>query len=86
MAKAALERKVTIEKAGKTHNASVRQAVFERIAEKALSGDMKAVSFLLAREIEEQPPSNHSAVPPETALEILRAYFAREKTKEGDKS
>jgi hypothetical protein len=86
MAQAALEQKVKIEKAGKTHKASVRQAAFERIAEKALSGDMKSVSFLLAREIEEQPPPNLWAVAPETALEILRAYFAREKTKKGDKS
>ena len=76
---------VKFEKAGKTHKASVRQAVYDRIAEKALSGDMKAVSFLLEREIEEQPPPNQWAVPPDTALEIIRAYIAREKTK-GDKS
>jgi hypothetical protein len=85
MARAALERKVCLED-GPNRKASVRQVAFERIGEKALAGDIKSVNFLLARENDEQPPvPNQLPVPPETALEILREYFSRERAKKGHK-
>jgi Family of unknown function (DUF5681) len=86
MARAALERKVDRSEDGSNRKASVRQVAFERIGEKALAGDIKSVNFLLARENDEQPPvPDQLPVPSETALEILRAYFARERAKKGHK-
>jgi hypothetical protein len=44
------------------------------------------VNFLLARENDEHPPvPDRLPVPPETALEIIREYFARERAKKGNK-
>ena len=86
MARAALERKVSLPEDGSNRKTSVRQVAFERIGEKALAGDIKSVNFLLARENDEQPPvPDQLPVPPETALEILREYFARERAKKGVK-
>jgi hypothetical protein len=86
MARAALERKVCLSEDGSNRKASVRQVAFERIGDKALAGDIKSVNFLLARENDEQPPvPDQLPVPRETALEILRAYFARERAKKGHK-
>jgi Family of unknown function (DUF5681) len=86
MARAALERKVCLFEAGSNRKASVRQVAYERIGEKALAGDIRSVNFLLARENDEQPPvPDQLPVPPETALEILREYFARERAKKGNK-
>lgn len=82
MAREALERKVGLSEDGSNCKASVRQVAYERIGEKALGGDIKSVNFLLARENDEQPPApDRLPVPPETALEILREYFARERAK-----
>jgi hypothetical protein len=86
MARAALEKKVRLSEAGSNRKASVRQVAFERIGEKALAGDIKSVNFLLAQENDEQPPvPDQLSVPPETALEILREYFARERAKKGNR-
>ncbi len=86
MARAALERKVCLSEDGSNRKTSVRQVAFERIGEKAFAGDIKSVNFLLARENDEQSPvPNQLPVPPETALEILREYFARERAKKGYK-
>jgi hypothetical protein len=82
MAREALERKDGLSEDGSNRKASVRQVAYERIGEKALGGDIKSVNFLLARENDEQPPApDRLPVPPETALEILREYFARERAK-----
>ena len=83
MARAALEQKVLVTDDGSNRKASVRQIAFKRLGEKALSGDIKSMKFLLTRENEEAPPARDPLpVPLETALEILRAYFARETEKE----
>lgn len=83
MARAALEQKVLVTDDGSNRKASVRQIAFKRLGEKALSGDIKSMNFLLTRENEEAPPARDPLpVPLETALEILRAYFARETEKE----
>jgi Family of unknown function (DUF5681) len=68
---------------------SLRQLAFERIGEKASSGDIKSVNFLLARENEEQQLApDQFPVSTETALDIMRAYFERERAskEDGDKS
>ena len=80
MAREALEKKVCLSEDGSNRKSSVRQVAYERIGEKALAGDIKSVNFLLAREDDEQPPvPDQLPVPTETALEILREYFARER-------
>jgi Family of unknown function (DUF5681) len=84
IARAALERNVSED--GSNRKASVRQVAYERIGEKALAGDIKSVNFLLARENDEQPPvPDQLPVRHETALEIIREYFARERAKKGNK-
>jgi hypothetical protein len=82
IAKGALDRKVPVDVGGKIRRSSVRQLAFERIGERALSGDVRSVNFLLTRENKEEPAaSNECPVPRETALDILRQYFMREQQK-----
>ena len=86
MAREALEKKVCLSEDGSNRKSSVRQIGYEHIGEKALAGDIKSMNFLLAREDDEQPPvPDQLPVPPETALEILREYFTRERAKKGNK-
>ena len=88
IAQATLEKKLATAKNGGARK-SLRQLAFERIGEKASSGDIKSVNFLLARENEEQLLApNQFPVSTETALEIMRAYFERERARKGkgDKS
>jgi hypothetical protein len=88
IAQATLEKKLATAKTGGARK-SLRQLAFERIGEKASSGDIKSVDFLLARENEEQQLApDQFPVSTETALDIVRAYFERERAnkREGDKS
>ena len=80
MAQAALDRKVPVGQGEKTRKSSVRQVAFQKIGDKALSGDVRSMNFLLTRENKEQPTNlDECPVPRETALELLRSYFIREK-------
>ena len=85
MARRTLEQKIVVDKDGRPRKQSLRQAAYQRIGEKAFSGDIKSVNFLLARENDEQQASVQHDVPSETALEIIRAFLEREKTAKGDK-
>jgi hypothetical protein len=88
IAQATLEKKLATAKSGGARK-SLRQLAFERIGEKASSGDIKSVNFLLARENEERLLApNQFPVSTETAIEIMRAYFERERARKakGDKS
>jgi hypothetical protein len=86
MARETLEQKIVVDKDGRPRKQSLRQTAYQRIGEKAFSGDIKSVNFLLARENDErQHASVDHDVPPETALEIIRAFLEREKTAKGDK-
>jgi hypothetical protein len=79
IARAALEQKVALND-GDPNKASVRQAAFHNIAQRAASGDIKSVNFLLVHENEEQQrASQQFLVSPETALEIIRRYLERQK-------
>ena len=83
IAQATLEKKLATAKSGGARK-SLRQLAFERIGEKASSGDIKSVNFLLARENEEQLLApKQFPVSTETALEIMRAYFERERARKG---
>ncbi len=85
MARETLEQKIDIDKDGRPRKLSVRQVAFQRIGEKASSGDLRSINFLLAKETEErQLGPDHSSVPAKTALEIIRGYFERQRD-EGEK-
>ena len=85
IARAALEQKVALND-GDPNKASVRQAAFHNIAQRAASGDIRSVNFLLVQENEEaqQRASQQFLVPPETALEIIRRYLERQKETQGE--
>jgi Family of unknown function (DUF5681) len=79
IARATLEKKLAATNHSGTRK-SLRQLAFERIGEKASSGDIKSVNFLLAQENEEQQLApDQFPVSTETALDIMRAYFHRER-------
>jgi hypothetical protein len=85
IARVALERKVPINQDGASRRASVRRVAFERIGDKAVSGDIRSVSFLLAHEsAEDCAATDHWPLTPSAALEILRVYFEQQ-TKESEK-
>ncbi len=85
MARETLELKIAVNQDGRSRKESLRRVAFHRIGEKASSGDIRSVNFLLARENEEQHrASDDSEVSLETALEILRAFLEREKAPKGD--
>jgi len=86
IARQTLEQRIRAEQDRRSPKESLRRVAFRRIGEKASSGDIRSVNFLLARENEEQDrASDHSTVPLETALEILRAFFERERAATGDR-
>ena len=86
IARETLEQKIAIEKDQKSRKESLRHVAFHRIGEKASSGDIRSVNFLLARENEERHrASDYSSVPPETALEIIRAFLERQLAAKGEK-
>jgi Family of unknown function (DUF5681) len=86
IARETLEQKIAIDKDRRSRKESLRHVAFQRIGEKASSGDIRSVNFLLARENEERHrASDYSSVPPETALEIIRAFLERELARKGEK-
>lgn len=88
MARAALERTIDIAEKGTRRKMTVRQLAYQRLAEKAVSGDIKALNFLLALENDEHPlgtdqPAAHTSS--DQALEIVRAFLDRQRAAKGDK-
>ena len=79
LAHEALESKVDVAENGAGRKITVRQSAYRQLAEKAASGDMKALSFLLALENKERPESDYSEahMPPEQILQILQSYLTR---------
>jgi len=85
IARETLDQKIAVERDRRSRKETLRQIAFQRIGEKASSGDIRSVNFLLARESDEQDSaSGHTSVPLETALEILRKFFERERAAKGD--
>jgi hypothetical protein len=85
IAQETLDRRLASDKAGGSRK-SLRRVAFERIGEKASSGDIKSMNFLLAQEgAEERLASNKFPVSTETALDIIKKYFEREKANKGAK-
>jgi len=86
IAQETLDRRLASDKAGGSRK-SLRRVAFERIGEKASSGDIKSMNFLLAQEsVEERLASNKFPVSTETALDIIRKFFEREQANKGAKS
>lgn len=87
MARDALERTVIIEGNGIQQRKTVREVAFQSIAEKAASGDIKSLDFLLA--FEKEGGQFGSDLPEQTsseqALEIVKAFLDRQRVAKGDK-
>lgn len=86
IAQETLNSRLATDKAGGPRK-SLRRVAFERIGDKASSGDIKSMNFLLAQEsAEERFASNRFPVSTETALGIIKKYFEREEANKGAKS
>jgi hypothetical protein len=58
MARDALERTINVKEKRTWRKMTARKAAYRRLAEKAAAGDVKALEYLLALEIQEQPPGS----------------------------
>jgi hypothetical protein len=88
MAHDALERAIYVEGNPSKRKMTVREVAYHRLAEKAVSGDIKALNFLLALENEEHRPGSDQPdayKSGERALEIVQAYLDRQRATKGDK-
>jgi len=88
MARDTLERTIPVTERGSKRKMTVRAVAFWRLAEKAVSGDVKALAYLLSLEAEglghvalDLPESRGSA---EKSLQIIKAYLDRRQTKKRD--
>ena len=80
MARDALERPINVKMNGTWRKMSVRKAAYNRLAEKAVAGDAKALDFLLSLESAERPPQFDPPDAERSAakdLEILQDFFNR---------
>jgi hypothetical protein len=81
MARATLEQKIAITAKGVRKKMTVREVAFRRLAEKAIAGDIKALSFLLILEDDQQQLSEVMVGTPtsaERSLKILQGFFERQ--------
>jgi hypothetical protein len=83
MARSALERKIPVTEAGSKSRMSVREVALRRQAEKAISGDSKALGFLLSLEGSvDRPESDGLPEPLESSdqdREIIQNYLNRQR-------
>jgi hypothetical protein len=80
MARDVLERPINVKVNGTWRKMSVRKAAYNRLAEKAVAGDAKALDFLLSLESAEHPPQSDQPDAERAAakdLEILQDFFDR---------
>jgi hypothetical protein len=83
IARDALERAISIKEKGKWRKTTVRKAAFQRLAEKAIAGDVKALQCLLSLESAERlPRAEDGEMQPLSArdLELLQRFFDRRRT------
>jgi Family of unknown function (DUF5681) len=85
IAQETLEQKSSV-KDGTGPKASVRDLAYQAIGDKAKSGDIKSLNFLLTRESEQQQPlpPEHPYVRAETALDIIRLYLEHQQATKGE--
>jgi hypothetical protein len=89
MARDALERPINVKVNGTWRKMSVRKATYNRLAEKAVAGDAKALDFLLSLESAERPPQFDPPDAERSAakdLEILQSFFDRRCLLQGQQS
>jgi hypothetical protein len=82
MARDALEKTIDLAENGTHRKMTVRERAYEQLAEKAISGDIKALNFLLALESQERPAGldqSDDRASAEQALEIVEAFLDRER-------
>lgn len=88
MAREALEQMIVVKKNGRRRKMTAREAAFLQLAEKASSGDLKALNFLLSFEQQEHPPGSDpldAHTSSERALEKVRVFLERRRAAPGDK-
>jgi hypothetical protein len=82
MARAALERKVPVVAKGVRQKMTVREVSVRKLSDKALTGDQRALAFLLA--LAEQRPSEPAApgaaVSDSHDLEIIQEFLKRQRS------
>jgi hypothetical protein len=79
MARATLEQRIVVSTTGVPKRMSVREIAFQRLAEKAMDGDLKALNFLLGLEDAPQSPEGDAAQKSaERNLKIIRQFFERQ--------
>ena len=79
MARAALEQRIVVSSTGGRKRMSVREIAFQRLAEKAMAGDLKALNFLLGLEDALQSLEGDAAQKStERSLKILQQFFERQ--------
>jgi hypothetical protein len=81
MARAALEQRILIGRRGvHQKKMTVREIAFQRLAEKAMAGDLKALNFLLGLEDALQSPEGDATQKSaERSLKIIRQFFERQR-------
>jgi Family of unknown function (DUF5681) len=87
MAREALERKISVTAGAHRRIMTVREAAYRRLAEKAISGDIKALVCLLSLEGETHQAESNQASPHASAerdLEIIQAFLERRRAEKGD--
>jgi hypothetical protein len=80
MAREVLERTINIKVKRAWRKMTVRKAAYLRLADRAVTGDAKALDYLLALESEEHPPGSDQAETERSAakdLAILQDFFDR---------
>jgi hypothetical protein len=87
MARAALERKVLVVAKGVRQKMTVREVSLRKFADKALTGDQRALAFLLALAEEQnssEPAPPDAAVSDSHDLEIIQEFLKRQRPKNTD--
>jgi hypothetical protein len=87
LARDTLERKISVTARGRKRSMSVREAAYGQLAERAISGEIKAFAYLLSLEAEAHPAESERADPyasPERALEIIQAFLDRRRAAKGN--
>lgn len=79
MARATLEQRIVVRGTGARNRMSVREIAFQRLAEKAMDGDLKALTFLLGLEDALQSPEGDAPQKSaERSLKIIHQFFERQ--------
>jgi hypothetical protein len=87
MAREALEQKVSVTVGARRRIMTVREAPYRRLAEKAISGDIKALVCLSSLESETHQTESKEVSPHASAerdLEIIQAFLERRRAAKGD--